>query len=460
MFREEDRNGLFVLFPSKVGWIVRSFAALCAVMFAVFTHAASTIDALHYDVKLEPDMGAQRLSGHVAIRFQFTTQYAALSNTNVVELDAGELEITSVKEGKQRLSYSKEGKRLSITMPKRARDKRERTIQIAFNGKPKFGLRFLPEAEQTFTEFSTSEWMPCVDAPSDRASVSLTLDLPRRYKVVANGDLQSRTNLPNGKARYVWRQTPPIPSYLFGFAAGVFREVIDDSMRPTLRYLTSTTFDDADIKKIFKETRSMIAFFEKKAGIQYPDRQYTQVLVSGRAAQEIGGFAVIGESYGQRALIDERAVWLGAHEVAHQWWGNAITNESWNEFWLNEGIGSFMTAAYLEDRFGREAYDRFLNASRTKYNAVRDAGKDKSLVFDNWLNPTSQDRSLVYDKGFIATHELRELLGDDVFWSAFRDYTKKYWNRSVTTQDLQQSMEASSGRSLTAFFNEWVYFRK
>ncbi len=451
------------MFSSKIGLIVRSFAALCtlcAVMFGAFTHAASTIDALHYDVKLEPDVGAQRLSGRVTIRFQFTTQDATSPIANIIELDAGELEITSVTEGKQSLSYSKEGKRLSITMPKRARDKRERTIRIAFNGTPKFGLRFLPEAEQMFTEFSTSEWMPCIDAPSDRASVSFTLDLPRRYKVVANGDLQSRSNLANGKTRYVWRQTPPIPSYLFGFAAGVFREVIDDSAKPTLRYLTSTTFDDADVKKIFKETRSMIAFFEKKAGIQYPDRQYTQVLVSGRAAQEIGGFAVIGESYGQRVLIDESAVWLGAHEVAHQWWGNAITNVSWNEFWLNEGIGSFMTAAYLEDRFGREAYERFLNASRTKYNAVRDAGKDKSLVFDNWLNPTSQDRSLVYDKGFIATHELRELLGHNVFWNAFRDYTKKYWNRSVTTRDFQQSMEASSGRSLTAFFNEWVYLRK
>lgn len=189
------------MLPSKTRLIVRSFAALCAVMFSVFTHAASMIDALHYDVKLEPDISAQRLSGHVAIRFQFTAQDAARSNENVIELDAGELEIASATEGKQSLSYSKDGKRLSITMPKRARDKRERTIQIAFNGKPKFGLRFLPEAEQMFTEFSTSEWMPCIDAPSDRASVSFTLDLPRRYKVVANGDLQSRTNLPNGKAR-------------------------------------------------------------------------------------------------------------------------------------------------------------------------------------------------------------------------------------------------------------------
>jgi aminopeptidase N len=450
---------LLTLFSSNEHLIWRSFAALCVATLTAFTYAASTIDTLHYDVQLEPDMSAQRVSGRVVIRFQFTAQDTATWNANVVELDAGELEIISVTEGKRSLSFSKRDKRLSIVMPD-APDKREHTIRIVFNGKPKFGLRFLPNAEQVFTEFSTSEWMPCIDEPSDRASVSITLDLPRRYKVVANGDLQSRTHLPNGKTRYVWRQITPIPSYLLGFAAGVFREVVDDSAKPTLRYLTSTAFDEDDIRKIFTETRSMMAFFEKKAGIPYPEKQYTQVLVSDWAAQEIGGFAVMGESYGRRVFNDERAVWLGAHEVAHQWWGNAITNVSWNEFWLNEGIGSFMTAAYLEDRFGRETYERTLNAARTKYNAIREAGKDKSLIFDNWLNPTSQDRSLVYDKGFIATHELRETLGNEVFWKAFRDYTKKYWNQSVTTRDFQQAMEASSGRSLAAFFDEWVYLRK
>jgi aminopeptidase N len=90
---------------------------------------------------------------------------------------------------------------------------------------------------------------------------------------------------------------------------------------------------------------------------------------------------------------------LGAHEFAHQWWGNTVTCRDWNHFWLNEGIATFIAAAYLEHRFGRDVYLREIESYRTSYDHIRAAGKDKSLVFPDWLHPTREDRSLVYDKG-------------------------------------------------------------
>jgi aminopeptidase N len=201
----------------------------------------------------------------------------------------------------------------------------------------------------------------------------------------------------------------------------------------------------------------MLAFFTEKAGVAYPLPIYSQVLLMGPAAQEMAGFSTMGARYGTRVLADPQAIWLGAHEMAHQWWGNGVTNRSWRHFWLNEGIASFMTAAYLEHHLGKDAYTAQIEAARTKYIAIREAQQDKSLVFADWDAPTPVDRSLVYDKGALVLHELRAYMGENRFWAALQHYTRKHWGQSVETTDFQRAMEASSGMNLTGFFRLWVY---
>jgi aminopeptidase N len=116
-----------------------------------------------------------------------------------------------------------------------------------------------------------------------------------------------------------------------------------------------------------------------------------------------------------------------------------------------------MAAAYKEHRFGREEYLREIEANRASYQKVRDAGKDRSLVFPNWLNPSADDRTLVYDKGAYVIHLLREELGERDFWAGIRQYTRMYFGKSVMTPDFQKAMEAASGKNLTDFFSKWVY---
>jgi aminopeptidase N len=150
-------------------------------------------------------------------------------------------------------------------------------------------------------------------------------------------------------------------------------------------------------------------------------------------------------------------MWLGAHELAHQWWGNMVTCRNWNHFWLNEGIATFMAAAYKEHRFGREEYLREIESNRVAYQKVHDLGKDRSLVFPDWLNPTAEDRTLVYDKGAYVLHLLRGELGERAFWAGIQLYTRKYFGKSVTTPDFQKMMEQASGKDLTHFFSKWIY---
>jgi aminopeptidase N len=150
-------------------------------------------------------------------------------------------------------------------------------------------------------------------------------------------------------------------------------------------------------------------------------------------------------------------VWLIAHELAHQWWGNLVTCQDWTHFWLNEGFASFMADAYDEHRFGRNVYLQDIGRARDRYEAVRQAGGDRSLVFPDWNRPTADDRTLVYQKGAYVLHLLREQMGEQAFWTGIGRYTKAYAGRTATTDDFKRVMEKSSGLSLGLFFDKWVY---
>ncbi|HZI48283.1 MAG TPA: M1 family aminopeptidase, partial [Pyrinomonadaceae bacterium] len=128
-------------------------------------------------------------------------------------------------------------------------------------------------------------------------------------------------------------------------------------------------------------------------------------------------------------------------------------------FWLNEGIATFMAAAYLEHRFGRAAYLHEIEANRVAYEKVRDAGKDKSLVFPDWNRPSREDRTLVYDKGAYVLHLLREQMGERAFWNGIKIFTRRHFGKSVVTSDFVAAMEEANGKSLKEFFAKWVYLQ-
>lgn len=410
----------------------------------------ASFDIVNYNAQIEPDFTKKAVKGKVSVSFIAT-------NLADIQLNAGVLEIDAVREGRTVLKFEKKDNLLNIHLARAAKLNENREIEIEYHGTPKFGIKFPLEQSQVYTVFSTSQWMPCVDAPDDRAAFYLNLILPKDLKVTANGHFIKQTKLPHNKMSSIWEQKNPIPTYTFGFAAGKFKEFGERSERIEFRYLATPQFSQAEMIKIFRDTSDMINFYESKAGVRYTDKIYTQVLASGNVEQEMSSFTVMGDSYGRDVLRDEKDIWLGAHELAHQWWGNMVTNRDWTHFWLNEGIATFMTAAYKEHRFGREEYLAEIENSKMRYEKVRDAGKDKSLVFPDWNKPTSADRTLVYQKGAYIVYLLREKLGDEAFWKGIKEYTQKFWGKSVTTKDFQNSMEKSSGKDLSPFFNEWVY---
>jgi len=413
-----------------------------------------SFEVIDYNLRLEPDIANKSLVGKESIKF-----VARTANLMQVEFNCGELTIDSVKESGVARKFVRKDRKLTISLDKPAKLNEAREFEIEYHGTPRRGIRFFPERQQVYTIFSTSQWMVCVDEPDDRATFLLSLILPAKLTAVGNGSPTPPSSLPNGKMEHTFVQRYPIPTYVFGFVIGNFRTVTESAGdHVTLRYLSEKHSDD-ELRRIFQNSRDMLVFYRERAGVSYADRIYTQVLAVGGVEQEMSSFTALRETYGKDVLANERDIWLGAHEFAHQWWGNMVTCRDWTHFWLNEGIASFMASAYKEHRFGRAEYMKDIEEYRTNYEKVKNAGKDRSLVFPDWNNPTSEDRTLVYDKGAYVLHLLREELGDKVFWDGIRRYTRKYFGKSVVTSDFQKEMEAASNRSLKQFFDRWVYLR-
>ena len=408
--------------------------------------AQSGLDVLSYRLHLEPNFHTHEIGGNVIIRFKTD------SREKGIELDCGDLDVMRVQ-GDLVEFYEQKGSKLLISLGDNPIE--EYQIRVYYRGAPKRGMIFHDSNQQLYTVFFTSDWMVCHTNPDDRARVKMDLLISDALTSVACGDLVSIKKVGDGMSLHSWEQAYETPSYTFGMAIGSFNRSQDNYNGIALNYFAAR-YPNQEIDVIFEKTSDMMDFFEDKSGIPYPQKSYTQVLM-GNHYQEMSGFAVLKRQYGDLVLKDSTETNLISHELAHQWWGNRITCKSWNHMWLNEGMATFMSAAYNEYRFGRKKYLADIGSYQKVYESIIKRGGDRPLVFDNWINPSPDDRNLVYFKGAYVIHLLREELSDVEFWKGIKYFTQRFYDKSVVTIDFQKAMEESSQRDLQAFFDLWIY---
>jgi aminopeptidase N len=144
------------------------------------------------------------------------------------------------------------------------------------------------------------------------------------------------------------------------------------------------------------------------------------------------------------------------HELAHQWWGNLVTADGLEHFWLHEGVVVFMTAAWKEHRFGKAAYEAELDLARKRLARAREIGFDKPLAFPGPYPSLAARRAVQYSKGALFLDHLRRLLGERSFWAGLKLFTRTHAGGVVNGRDFQRAFEKASGRDLDAVFEEWV----
>jgi aminopeptidase N len=403
-------------------------------------------DVVSYALDLSLFDRAGSIDGSLVV--EVAARRAGLSE---IDLDSIDLEILEVTERRAPRKFSLDGGHLRIVLDPPASDGERRELAIRYRARPSNGLQRFDD--YAHTAYHTRQWMPCNFDPGDKARFDLSLTVPNGWNVLASGSPAGTVAVPGGE-RQRWTLDVPHSTYLFGFVAGRLGRSTRAAQAgaPTIDVLASPGTPPAIVTRVLDETPGMIRFFAEASGVPFPGTRYGVAFLPGGIAQEMASWSALGEEFAAIWNGDPKEDWLAAHELAHQWWGNAATCPTWGDFWIQEAFAVFMVAAYKERRWGRAVYEHEREMNRTRYEAFRATGGDHALA----LGPDARDgqlgRKLVYGKGPRVLYALRDELGDPAFWSAVRAFTQAAVRDGASrTSDLRRAFEHAAGRPLPIF---------
>jgi aminopeptidase N len=403
-----------------------------------------------YAVALRPDLATTAVSGTETIVVQSSSNaLEQLSfSPNALRIDEATVDGSPVE-----VSPGKDA--IVFTLPRALARGSRATLRFRMSGRPARGVTAV--AGGLYTSYFACDWMVCLqDSPGDKADLALDLFLPAGTQSAGPGRAEPVRMLGGGLALHRWRSLRPYSPYLYAFAVGAFERRASPTAQGELVYLDAAG-GKADLARLFAQAPAAAAFLAEKAGMALPDRRYVQLLVPGDEAQESAGFSLIGKAELERERADPATGWVVVHEMAHQWWGNLVTCATWQDFWLNEGIATFMVAAWKQHSLGEAAYRDELAVARRRLDRAGAAGFDKPLAWPGKYPSLGVRRAVQYSKGALFLAQLRERIGEAAFWKGLRSFTRDHAGSVVTSRDFQRSMEEASGRDLSKTFAEWVY---
>jgi aminopeptidase N len=424
---------------------VTALGLLCGPALAA-NRPGDGFEVASYRLALTPDMRNRTVAGRERITLRATVDGIRRLNfsANALAIDRATLDGVA-------LTHTVEGDVLGFELPRPLRRGRTVKLELSYHGRPARG--FAGSATTLYTSYFACDWMVCSQNKfGEKAAFSLDLRVPAGMTSLSVGRRPER----DGSDIHRWKAPRPYSAYLYGFAVGRFTQVSERAGSKRLTYFSDTA-DADELKRRLAGTKEMVPFLSTKAGVPLPVAGYSQLLVEGDEAQEAATYSVLGIDVLPTHADDPSQDWAIAHELIHQWWGNLITCETLKDFWLNEGITTFMTAAWKEHRYGRVAYEAELDVARSRLEKARAMGFDKPLAWNGTYPTLAIRRAIQYSKGALFMAQLRATLGDDAFWSGLRRYTREHAGGTVTSIDLERAMEASSGRDLRPLFAEWVF---
>jgi aminopeptidase N len=425
---------------------------------------------LHYDLSLTlPDSG-KRIEGVAKL----TVRRRRTADT--LALDLEDLKVERVLAAGAPAPFAQDTRHLRIPTGTARGDTLE--IEIAYGGVPTDGLIIGTDSAGRWIAFGDNwpnrarHWIPSIDHPSDKATVSWSVNAPSDRRVVANGQLLEETPLPASRdpagnvvsrgARTLtrWRESRPIPVYLMTIAAA-----------PLARFdLGATACGLAEaggcvpqqvyvapeqlriLPGEFARAGDIVAFYSRTVA-PFPYEKLAHLQSSTRYGGMENASAIF---YADRLFRTRGApAALIAHETAHQWFGDAVTEREWGHVWLSEGFATYFASLWSRHAFGDSTFASEM--AQTRAQILRDQAVATRPVIDtlqtdlmSLLNTNS------YQKGGWTLHMLRTLVGDSAFFQGVRDYFVAHKHGTALTDDLMTAVEHRAGVPLGWFFDQWL----
>jgi aminopeptidase N len=418
------------------------------------------IDAQHYVFRLTLRDDTDEIAGEATAEMKFVQDgvtECALDLASPTQAGKG-MTVSSVTVGGEAVKYVHERDRLRITVDPPSKAGEIRKFTVSYKGAPASGLRIGPNKYRERTFFSENwpdrarQWLPMIDHPYDKATSEIIVTAPAQYQVVANGLLQEVIDLGENRRLTHWKQSIPIASWLN--AIGVAQFAVHHA--GTVRGIPLQTWvyhqdRDAGIITFEVPARRAIEFYSDFVG-PYPYEKLGNVQAMGISGGTEHASAIF---YGERSVTNRPASSLVAHEIAHQWFGDSVTEKDWDDIWLSEGFATYFALLYSEHYEGRDAFVAGLRRART---TAINSGQNAGVIHNNISNfrQILAPQGVVYQKGGWVLHMLRGQIGMENFQAGIREYYKRYRDSNATTDDLRRVMEEKSGQDLAWFFRQWL----
>jgi len=405
-------------------------------------------DALHYEARVELPAAGNRIRMEVRARWR-------IASTEPVRLDLDTVfKVSRAEVGGRPVTPQRRGFALLLAHDRRPGD----TVWtlVAYEGVPQDGLVIRGEgtARTVFADNWPDRargWLATQNHPGDKATVSWSIAAPLGLGVVANG---ARTGVDSSGPIATWRfqmdQPIPVHTMVVGAArfataevgrAGCPARCIPVSV---MSFLPDSAFA---VDGPFRRAHQMVDFMAERFG-PYPYAELRHVQSS----------TIFGGMENSTAIFYDQRAWsagrLGegivAHETAHQWFGDAVSQSDWHHLWLSEGFATYGAALWAEHTAGVEG---LRGAMRQAAARVRSAEARARPILDP---AESRLMSLLnannYQKGSWVLHALRGLLGDSAFFDGLRTFASRYRHGNALSRDFAQVMAEVSGRDLDWYF--------
>jgi aminopeptidase N len=418
----------------------------------------SAVDALHYRFALSLVEQSAQIEGEATATFRILAPVAAIELDLIEGAGHHGMNVKTVRLGSAPVGFTHANDRLRLPVPSGTAAGVELSYTVTYGGTPADGLKMFTNMHGDRVMFSEGwpnrarHWLPMIDHPYDKASGEMIVTAPSKWQVVSNGVLVEQVDVDDNRRRTHWKQSVPLPSWLF--ALGVAR--FDAHHAGTVQDVPLQTWafpeDRAAARALFEDTsRRAMDFFSTRVG-PYPYEKLANVQASGFGGGMENATVIF---YGEKGVAAGRGPVV--HEIAHQWFGNSVTERDWDDVWLSEGFATYFALLYAEHVEGRDAFVAELARSRAAIFEAAQTLPETSVVhrhlsdMDRVLNP------FVYQKGGWVLHMLRHEIGVDNFWTGVREYYRRYRDGNASSDDLRKVMEVVSKRDLGNFFGQWLH---
>ncbi|CAN5715320.1 M1 family metallopeptidase [soil metagenome] len=378
-------------------------------------------------------------------------------------MDGKGMVVDSITAVDKAISYSHINNALLINLDQPSLSGKEITFQIKYHGEPADGLHIGPNKYGDRSFFSDNwpnkarNWLPLIDHPYDKATSEFIIKAPLKYKVVANGLLIEESIINDSTKLTDWKQSVPIASWLYTLGVANFTvQYVDKFEGKSIESWVYSKDRVAGFYDFAIPSKDVLTFFsgyigpyayEKLANIESP-------VVSGgmEAASAIG--------YSDKLITGDRSVRTRnviIHELAHQWFGNGVTEKNWDDAWLSEGFATCFTMLFIEHQYGKKEFLSEWEKAKQSFYKFYANDSTYSIVADRTAEEGEVTNTVTYQKGACVLLMLRDMIGEAAFKKGIQSYYKKFMNANASSKDFQLEMEKASHKDLNAFFNQWLH---